>query len=344
MQLIDEDCLAETTEFNDKFAAAAAARPDRAAGLDPAALALLRRNRLGDDKPPVRLAEARDAIIGGVPVRVFEPSPAPGVFLHIHGGGWAFGSADGQDDRLLRLARQSGLTVVSVDYRLAPEHPLADAAADCLAVASALIASSAGPLMIGGESAGAHLSVLTLLALGPRASAFRAAHLTFGVFDLGLTPSQRLFGNRRLLSNTASLRNTYEMVTPGLSPEERRDPAISPLYADLSGMPPARFVVGTEDPLLDDSRFMAARWPAQARLDIVAGAMHGFTLFPLTITAREADREAAYLRQADLRQADLRQADLRQADLRQADLRQADLRQAAGSEGEPPGASGSLRL
>ena len=80
--------------------------------------------------------------------------------------------------------------------------------------------------------------------------------------------------------------------------EQRRDPEISPLFADLTGLPPARIVVGTEDPLLDDSLFLAERWQAAGapvQLGVVAGAMHGFTLFPLTITERELQRERDFL-------------------------------------------------
>jgi acetyl esterase/lipase len=76
---------------------------------------------------------------------------------------------------------------------------------------------------------------------------------------------------------------------------ERRDPAISPLFADLAGLPPARIVVGTEDPLLDDSLCLAERWQAPVGLHVVAGAPHGFTLYPLTITERERRRERDFL-------------------------------------------------
>lgn len=65
--------------------------------------------------------------------------------------------------------------------------------------------------------------------------------------------------------------------------EQRRAPEVSPLFANLTGLPPARIVVGTEDPLLDDSLFLAQRWQAAGapvQLGVVAGAMHGFTLFP----------------------------------------------------------------
>ncbi|MFF9815044.1 alpha/beta hydrolase [Streptomyces sp. NPDC014006] len=307
MLITDEDCRPETLTFNEQFEARAATRPTREGTWDAALSAALRRNRLGGDTPPVRLPYGRDRYVDdGVKVRVFVPDHIEGVYLHLHGGGWAFGSADGQDEKLWLLARRARLAVVSVDYRLAPEHPFPAGPDDCAAAARWLVRHAAAEfgterLLIGGESAGAHLAVLTLLRLRDRhgiTGAFRAAHLLFGPYDLSMTPSQRSFGSRRLLSNTDSLRRTYELFTPGMTAEQRRDPEISPLFADLTGLPSARIVVGTEDPLLDDSLFLAARWRAAGapvRLGVVAGAMHGFTLFPLTVTEREQRREQDFL-------------------------------------------------
>ncbi|MFF2902039.1 alpha/beta hydrolase [Streptomyces sp. NPDC057966] len=307
MTITDEDCLSETLAFNEQFEAAAPTRPARGKAPSAAALALLRRNRLGGDAPPARLPHGQDRVVeGGVKVRVLVPDHVDGVYLHIHGGGWAFGSADGQDERLWRLAEQARLAVVSVDYRLAPEHPFPAGPDDCEAAARWLVKYAAAEfgterLLIGGESAGAHLSVVTLLRLRDRhgiTGLFRAAHLLFGPYDLSMTPSQRRFGPRQLLSNTDTIRRSYELFTPGMGEEQRRSPEISPLYADLVGLPPARIVVGTEDPLLDDSLFLAQRWQAAgapAQLGVVAGAMHGFTLFPLTITERELRRERDFL-------------------------------------------------
>lgn len=307
MTITDEDCLTETLAFNDQFETTAANRPVREAAPDAALLASLRRNRLGGDTPPVRLPYGQDRVVeGGVKVRVFVPDHVDGVYLHIHGGGWTFGSADGQDERLWLLAEQARLAVVSVDYRLAPEHPFPAGPDDCEAAARWLVQHAVAEfgterLLIGGESAGAHLSVVTLLRLRDRhgiTGALRAAHLLFGPYDLSMTPSQRSFGSKRLLSNTDSLRRTYELFTPGMGAEQRRDPEVSPLFADLAGMPPARIVVGTEDPLRDDSLFLAGRWQAAGapvQLGIVAGAMHGFTLFPLTVTERELRRERDFL-------------------------------------------------
>ncbi|MEU6273954.1 alpha/beta hydrolase [Streptomyces populi] len=307
MTITDEDCLAETLEFNRRFEAAAADRPSREGKPDAAGLAALRRNRLGGDTPPVRLPHGQDRVVeGGVRVRAFVPDRVDGVYLHIHGGGWAFGSADGQDERLWALAGRTRLAVVSVDYRLAPEHPFPAGPDDCETAARWLVRHAAAEfgterLLIGGESAGAHLSLVTLLRLRDRhgvVGAFRAAQLLFGPYDLSMTPSQRSFGTRRLLSNTETLRRTYELFTPGMGAEQRRDPEVSPLFADLGGLPPARIVVGGEDPLLDDSLFLARRWRAAgapARLGVVAGAMHGFTLFPLTVTEREQRRAWDFL-------------------------------------------------
>lgn len=307
MTITDEDCLAETLAFNEQFEASAATRPARGATPDAATLARLRRNRLGGHTPSVRLPHGQDRVIAGsVRVRVFTPDHVDGVYLHLHGGGWAFGSADGQDERLWQLAVQARLAVVSVAYRLAPEHPFPAGPDDCETAARWLVDHAASEfhtqrLLIGGESAGAHLSVLTLLRLRDRhgiTGAFRAAHLLFGPYDLSMTPSQRAFGPRRLLSNTESLRGSYHLFTPGMGAEERRDPEVSPLFADLAGLPPARIVVGTEDPLLDDSLFLASRWRATGtpvQLGVVAGAMHGFTLFPLTITQRELARQREFL-------------------------------------------------
>jgi acetyl esterase/lipase len=268
MKITDEDCLAETQEFTRRFQVVE--KP----------LEVLRRHRLGGDAPPVRLPQGEDRVANGVPVRVFTPDHVDGVYLHVHGGGWSFGSADGQDERLWRLAQETRLVVVSVGYRLAPEHPFPAAPDDCEAAARWVLAEF-GParLLIGGESAGAHLSLVTLLRLP---GVFRAANLVFGAYDLSKPRTDRL-------------KRTYELVTPGMTAEQRRAPEISPLFADLTGVPPARIVVGTEDPLLDDSLRLAERWPAPVELHVVAGAPHGFTLYPLTITERELRREREFL-------------------------------------------------
>ncbi len=244
---------------------------------------------------------------GDVPLRVFRPQgPAKGVYLHIHGGGWVFGSADMQDERNERMARQCGLVVVSVEYRLAPEHPYPAAPDDCEAAALWLVREGPGlfgtdRFMIGGESAGAHLSAVTMLRLRDkhRLLPFRAANLIAGCFDLEMTPSVRNWGTEKLILNTRDIfMFRHFFLRAG---GDAGSPDISPLQADLSGLPPALFTIGTRDPLLDDSLFMSARWSSarnHCELDIWPGAPHVFTAFPCATTEKALQRMDAFLNAA----------------------------------------------
>jgi acetyl esterase len=260
-----------------------------------------RREGRGIFPAPVYVPEARVAEIEGsrgpIGLRIIAPEgESRGTFLHFHGGGWVLGESDGQDVRLQRLARDTGLTVVSVNYRLAPEHPYPAGPDDCEAAALWLLGSegqaavgAADVRAIGGDSAGGQLTVSTLLRLRDRhgiTGAFGAAVLQYGAFDLSMTPSQRLWGERNLVLSGPIIAWFAEQFLPGIDREQRRDPDISPLYADLSGMPPAIFTIGTADPLLDDTLFMEARWRAAGHateLRIWSEAPHGFISLPMTV-------------------------------------------------------------
>jgi acetyl esterase/lipase len=92
-----------------------------------------------------------------------------------------------------------------------------------------------------------------------------------------------------------------ECYIPGRSFEEARDPAVSPLYADLAGLPPALFTVGSADHLLDDSLFMAARWQAfggDAELAVYPDCIHGFTGMPTELAKRANERIDSFLERA----------------------------------------------
>ena len=304
------DAAAQTRAFNERLAEILATVPQVHEVNDAAESRAARARGEGAFPAPGRLPEGKDRTVpgraGDIPARVFTPPTARGVYLHIHGGGWVLGAADAQDAMLWGLARAAEIAVVSVGYRLAPEHPYPAGADDCEDAARWLIANAAREfgtdrLSIGGESAGANLAVVTLLRLGDLAGVFRAAQLTFGAYDLSMTPSQRLWGERNLVLSEPIMRWFCEQYLPGTGLEERRNPGISPLYADLAGMPPARFVVGTQDPLLDDTLFMAARWRAagnEAELEVVAEAAHGFLQFPLEVAERELTRQMEYVAEA----------------------------------------------
>jgi acetyl esterase/lipase len=223
---------------------------------------------------------------GRLRLRTFVPDEVDAVFLHIHGGGFAAGSPEMTDLLHEALSKELNLAFLSVDYRLAPEHPYPAGPDDCEAAAVWLVehaeAEYGSPrLLIGGESAGAHLSACTLLRVRDRHDAvdrFCGANLVFGIYDLGRTPSQRGVPERPDILTVEQIEYFAELFTPGMSPEERRDPGVSPLYADLHDLPPALFTVGADDRLVDDTLFMAARWELarnDAELLVYPEAPHG---------------------------------------------------------------------
>jgi acetyl esterase len=208
-------------------------------------------------EPPSEHAVERriDGPGGAVRVRLLVPSEVRACYLCVHGGGWALGGPDRQDRTLMGLAAAARVAVVAVDYRLAPEHPHPAAVADCVAALEWLLANGerelgASRVVVGGELAGAHLAALALLVLRDRGQlgAVTAANLAYGVYDVSMTPSARLWGDRRIVISTPDLAFFAEHYAPA---ERLRDRDVSPLYAQLTGLPPALFSCGTLDPLLD---------------------------------------------------------------------------------------------
>jgi acetyl esterase len=311
----DATVLAETRAFNAELERDLASRPS----MHTVPVEVTRRARLEGTGPfpaPVYLPErARELSLlgraGQIGLRVIAPQrEAVGAYLHIHGGGWALSAANAQDPFLAELADATGLSVVSVEYRLAPEHPYPAGPDDCEEAALWLLREGFDALgvppvaAIGGDSAGGHLSAVTLLRLRDRhaiTGAFAAANLIYGAFDMSMTPSQRNWGERNLILSTPIVHFFGDMFLPGLSDEARRDPDISPLYADLRDMPPAVFTVGTLDPLMDDTLFMEARWRtagAPTELRVWPEAVHGFNAFPLAVTAAARQEQYGFLRDA----------------------------------------------
>lgn len=249
---------------------------------------------------------ARERVIegpaGDLTLRTFVPGEVIGAYLHIHGGGWVIGRAHLQDPRLEAIAQSCGLAVVSVDYRLAPEHPYPAGPDDCEAAATWLAEHAKSEfgsdrLAIGGESAGAHLSAVTLLRMRDRHgfTGFSAANLVYGAYDLSGTPSVRNWGERNLVLNTPGIEWFSNHFAPR---DKRRDPDVSPLFADLAHLPPALFTVGTLDPLLDDTLFMHSRWLAagnEAELAVYPGGVHGFDAHPIKLAQRARERMHRFL-------------------------------------------------
>lgn len=242
---------------------------------------------------------------GEITLRCFIPPKIDGAYLYVHGGGWVLGSADGSDPRLESLSNQLNLAVLSVEYRLAPEFPYPAGPDDCETAALWLATNAQSEfgtdkLLIGGDSAGAHLAVVSLLRLRDRhgITPYRGANLGFGVFDVSQTPSSKNWGDEPLILSSAVMKWFGDHFAP---PEIQRDPDVSPLYADLQDMPKALFSVGTHDCLLDDSTFMHARWLAagnEADLAVYPGGVHGLTGFPTVLGRKAVARQDAFLKAA----------------------------------------------
>lgn len=228
---------------------------------------------------------------GALGLRLLEPpGDAKALLVDLHGGGWVVGSA-ALNDRLNGHLAEAGFAVASIDYRLLDEARgiwMQDTVEDCVAALRWALDEGArrfatDSTFVIGESAGAHLAALALLALRDQGVGARPAGAVFvqGVFDLSATPSARSAGPDALLFDGPNLARDLGRLTPGRDEAGRRLPDVSPLYADLSDMPPALFVLGEIDPFRDDSRLMAARWSEFApatRLDVPA-APHGFQHF-----------------------------------------------------------------
>jgi acetyl esterase/lipase len=227
---------------------------------------------------------------GALRLHIFTPDTAArAVIVRIHGGGWIGGAPEDDEAVNAHICRASQVAIVSPEYRLAPENgvTILDEIEDCLATVRWVHQSSSRfgteRMMLAGTSGGAHLAAATLLRLrdtgDPAFKAIIGAHLDSGPYDVSGTPSQRLATDETLIVTPMWLEAFRELAFAGRDLEKLRDPNLSPLYAELSELPPAMFVVGVLDPLLDDSLFMAARWQAagnQATVEAWPAGAHTF--------------------------------------------------------------------
>jgi epsilon-lactone hydrolase len=233
---------------------------------------------------PPDVAKSRGSL-GGIPVVSVDVAGAdPGkVIFYLHGGAYAVGSAASSVGLASDLARRAGTRLVSVDYRLAPEDPYPAAIDDAVAAYRGLLDSGLSPsaIAIAGESAGAGLAAAALVALK----------------NEGLPqPSSAL-----LMSPWADLTLSGESITekaavdPALTPQglerraadyvaggDRANALISPIYADLTGLPPLLIQGGSHEILLNDATRFAARAAAAdvaVTLEVTPGVTHVFQAF-----------------------------------------------------------------
>ena len=250
------------------------------------------------------------ATLGGLPVAEItiagiEPRH---VVLYFHGGVYVLGDAFQAADLAAQVGRRTGARVFSVDYRLAPEHPFPAAVDDALAAYEALLRDGTAPadIVFAGESAGGGLAVATLVNARDHGLPLPAAAFVMSPYaDLTLAGATLdTKGAADPLLSRESLAARVPDYTAG------QDPAlglISPIFADLTGLPPLIIQAGTHEVLLDDAIRLArqaATADVDVTLDITAGVPHVFqTFYPMIDEAGAALDRAGQLLSAHLASA-----------------------------------------
>jgi acetyl esterase/lipase len=232
--------------------------------------------------------------LGGIPVvNVAAAGAGPAsVIVYLHGGAYAIGTAASSVGLVSDLARRAGARLVTVDYRLAPEHPHPAAIDDAVAAYRGLLDSgvAASAIAIAGESAGAGLAAATLVAL-------KHAGLPQPIAAVLMSPWADLTLSSESINGKAA-------VDPALTPEglrrravdyvaggDRKAELVSPVFADLTGLPPLLIQAGSHEILLDDATGLAARAAAAdvaVRLEITPGVPHVFQGFAAMLDEGDA--------------------------------------------------------
>jgi epsilon-lactone hydrolase len=222
---------------------------------------------------------------GGVRAEwVAAPNASPArVVLYLHGGGYVIGSITTHRELCARIARAAAARVLVIDYRLAPEHPFPAAVEDAVAAYRWLIAQvPPEAVAIGGDSAGGGLTLATLLALRDRGMSLPAAGILLSPWtDLALT-GESLTSRASLDPMIAGAEGIRGMAQSYMGQADPRNPLVSPLYGDLTSLPPLLIQVGTSEVLFDDSTRLDAKARA-AGVDVTLEAwndmIHVFQVF-----------------------------------------------------------------
>lgn len=254
------------------------------------------------------MADTREMDIGGVRLRLHRPiadEKLP-VMLYIHGGGWMLFSIDTHDRLMREYAARAGIAVIGIDYSLSPESKFPVAIEECAAALDWIGAQAdalnldADRVLIGGDSAGANLSVATCLLQHRRGRPLPAAMLlNYGAFAPERTPSYARFGAGDYSLEADEMDAFWAAYVD--DPEQLADPLVAPLRADLASMPPVFLAIAECDILADCNdefarKLEAAGVPTHAVT--YKGATHSFleamSIAPLA--NRALDEQAAWIR------------------------------------------------
>ena len=253
------------------------------------------------------MAESVDLDMGGIRLRLHRPvsdAKLP-VILYIHGGGWVLFSIDTHDRLMREYAARAGIAVIGIDYSRAPESKFPVALEECAAALDWIAAQAdalnldAGRVLIGGDSAGANLSVATCLLQRERGRLLpQGMLLNYGAFAPEHLPSYARFDGEGYSLECDEMDAFWADYVDG--PEQFGDPLVAPLHADLTGLPPAFLAIAECDILADCNHAFADKLAA-AGIPVEAvsyrGATHSFleavSIAPLA--RRAFDEQAAWI-------------------------------------------------
>ncbi|MGJ3231472.1 MAG: alpha/beta hydrolase [Oceanicaulis sp.] len=258
---------------------------------NPRQVARARMNKSGDRLPGAPGVAIEQVELAGRPALHFRPeNPKPGAILFFHGGGYSLGSPQSHKPLVSRMSALFEMEAWSADYRLAPEHVCPAAVEDGEDALQIVRKQTEGPLIVAGDSAGGGL---TLAAVIRHRDAGRPApdalYLLSPWTDLSLSgESTAGRAHKDPMLAPHFLRKGAELYLDGRDP---RDPAASPLFADLRGLPPVFIQVGEDEILLDDSTRLHARLKeagVDVRCEVWTGMFHDFQIFAPLLSEADA--------------------------------------------------------
>lgn len=260
-------------------------------------------NELMSHVPVAADVQQKPTTIGGVDgIEVtVEGIADTNVILYFHGGVYVIGTAVASVPLVSELVKRAGVKAITLDYRLAPEHPYPAAIEDAKAAYEGLLARGVGPTQItlAGESAGCGLAVATLLALREAGAPLPAGAFLMSPY-VDLTLSGETLTEREALDAVLNPAGLRARVPDYVGDADASDPLISPIFADLKGLPPLLIQVGSNEILLSDALRLATRAAlddVQVTLEVTPGVPHVFQGFAglLDEAGTALDRAGAFL-------------------------------------------------
>ena len=240
--------------------------------------------------------------VGAIEVTVRGADADAGVILYFHGGVYVIGTAAATVPLVGDLARRTGTRAITLDYRLAPEHPYPAAVADAQDAYQGLLEQGvdAGQIALAGESAGGGLAVATLLALRDAGIPLPSCAFLMSPYA-DLTLSGDSIADREAVDRTLTPEGLRLRIPDYVAGADASDPLISPVFADLTGLPPLLIQVGSNEILLSDALRLAERAAmadVTVTLDVTDSVPHVFQAFAAMLDEADAalDRASTFLR------------------------------------------------